>query len=27
VRIPIFQYVMLGKQEIARIKSAEEAHA
>ena len=27
VNIPIFQYIMLGKQENARIKSAEEAHA
>ncbi len=26
VNIPIFQYIMLGKQENARIKSAEEAH-
>jgi electron transport complex protein RnfC len=27
VRIPIFQYITLGKQEVARIKSAEQAHA
>jgi electron transport complex protein RnfC len=27
VRIPIFQYITLGKQEVARIRSAEEAHA